>query len=210
MVRPREFDEEVVLDSAVCQFWLHGYTATSVRDLAGGMGITGASLYNAFGDKRSLFRRSLDRYLDQTLRERIARFEGNLAPRQAIIAFFEEIVERSISDKERKGCLLVNSALEVAPHDSEFQRIVAKALKQLEAFFYRCVAAGQADGTIAKFQSAEDLAKLLLSVVLGIRVLARTRPDRALLEGLLRPVYALLGGLKSRRAGAAPVRLSAR
>jgi TetR/AcrR family transcriptional repressor of nem operon len=210
MVRPREFDEEVVLDSAVCQFWLHGYAATSVRDLAHGMGITGASLYNAFGDKRSLFRRSLDRYLDQTLRERIARFEGNLAPRQAIIAFFEEIVERSISDKERKGCLLVNSALEVAPHDSEFQRIVAKALKQLEAFFYRCVAAGQADGTIAKFQSAEDLAKLLLSVVLGIRVLARTRPDRALLEGLLRPVYALLGGLKSRRAGAAPVRLSAR
>jgi TetR/AcrR family transcriptional repressor of nem operon len=189
---------------------LHGYTATSVRDLADGMGITGASLYNAFGDKRSLFRRSLDRYLDQTLRERIARFEGNLAPRQAIIAFFEEIVERSISDKERKGCLLVNSALVVAPHDSEFQRIVAKALKQLEAFFYRCVAAGQADGTIAKFQSAEDLAKLLLSVVLGIRVLARTRPDRALLEGLLRPVYALLGGLKSRRAGAAPVRLSAR
>jgi TetR/AcrR family transcriptional repressor of nem operon len=68
--------------------------------------------------------------------------EANLPPRQAIVAFFEEIIERSVNDKHRKGCLLVNSALEVAPHDAEFQRAVTKALKQLEGFFYRCAAAG--------------------------------------------------------------------
>jgi TetR/AcrR family transcriptional repressor of nem operon len=104
----------------------------------------------------------------------------------------EEIIERSVNDKERKGCM-VNSALELAPHDAEFQRVVTKALKELEAFFLRCVVAGQADGTITKSQSAEDLAKFLLSVLLGVRVLARTRPNRALLEGLVRPVYARLG-----------------
>jgi len=196
MGRPREFDEEVVLEAAVQQFWLYGYESTSVRDLADRMGITGASLYNAFGDKRSLYRRSLDHYLNRTVRGRIERFENDFQPRQAVVAFLEEIIERSLSDKLRRGCMLVNSALEVAPHDPEFQRVVSKCLKQVEAFFLRCVVAGQMDGTITKSQSAEDLARLLLGVLLGIRVLARTRPDRGLLEGLARPAFAMLGEAK--------------
>ena len=82
MARPREFEDHV-LDAAIQCFWAHGYEATSVRDLADSMGIGGASLYNAFGDKRSLFRRALDRYADQSFRDRVKRLEG-LAPRQAI------------------------------------------------------------------------------------------------------------------------------
>ena len=192
MARPREFDETAALDAAVQCFWKRGFEATSTRDLAAKMGITGASLYNAFGDKRSLYRRALDHYVDQSFRDRIGRFEGHFAPRDAIGAFFDEIVKRSLSDKQRKGCMLVNSALEVAPHDPEFQRVVNVVLKQVEAFFLRCVVAGQRDGTIANSQSAKDLARLLLSTLIGIRVLARTRPERALLEGLVRPVISLL------------------
>jgi TetR/AcrR family transcriptional regulator, transcriptional repressor for nem operon len=192
MARPREFDETAVLDAAVQCFWTGGYEATSVRDLAERMGITGASLYNAFGDKRRLYRRALDRYVERGFGDRVARLEGHLPPREAIGAFFAEIIERSLGDKERRGCMLVNSALEVAPHDLEFQRVVAGVLVEVEAFFRRCVAAGQSSGTIASAQSAEDLGRLLLSTLLGIRVLARIRPERALLEGLLRPVFALL------------------
>jgi TetR/AcrR family transcriptional repressor of nem operon len=88
--------------------------------------------------------------------------------------------------------MLVNSALEVAPHDPEFQRVVANVLVQVEAFFRRCVEAGHRDGTISNGQSADDMARMLLGMLLGIRVLARTRPERALLEGLIRPAFALL------------------
>jgi TetR/AcrR family transcriptional regulator, transcriptional repressor for nem operon len=192
MARPREFEEVAVLDAAVQCFWARGYEATSVRDLAEKMGITGASLYNAFGDKRTLYRRALDHYVEQSFGDRVGRFEGNFAPREAIGAFFNEIIERSLDDTERKGCMLVNSALEMAPHDPEFQCVVAEVLVQVERFFRRCAAAGQRGGTITTAQSADDIARLLLSVLLGIRVLARTRPDRALLEGLIRPVFALL------------------
>ncbi|AUT65013.1 TetR/AcrR family transcriptional regulator [Paraburkholderia terrae] len=192
MPRPREFDEDAVLDAAVHHFWVHGYEATSVRELAQSMGITGASLYNAFGDKRSLFRRALAHYVANSFGDRVSRFEGKMKPTDAIKAFFREIVERSVSDEERKGCLLVNSALEVAPHDPEFQETIAGVLVQVEAFFRRCVAAGQQAGEISTEQSAENLARMLLGMLLGIRVLARTRPERPLLEGLLRPVYALL------------------
>jgi TetR/AcrR family transcriptional repressor of nem operon len=54
MARPREFDDEAVLDAAIQCFWSRGYEATSVKDLIGKTGITAASLYNAFGDKRTL------------------------------------------------------------------------------------------------------------------------------------------------------------
>ena len=192
MARPREFDETAVLEAAIQCFWSRGYEATSVRDLAEKMGLTGASMYNAFGDKRSLYRRALDHYVEQSFGDRVGRFESNFAPREAIGAFLDEIIERSLSDKQRKGCMLVNSALEMAPHDPEFQRVVADVLVQVESFFRRCVAVGQSEGTISDSQSAEDLARLLLSTLLGIRVLARTRPERDLLEGALRPVLALL------------------
>lgn len=192
MARPREFDESAALDAAVQCFWTRGYEATSVRELADRMGMTGASLYNAFGDKRGLYRRALDRYVEQSFLDRVGRFEHHMPPRIAIAAFFAEIIQRSLADKERKGCMLVNSALEVAPHDPEFQRVVADVLVQVEAFFFRCVVAGQGDGSISTAQSAADMSRILLSTLLGIRVLARTRPERALLEGLLRPVAALL------------------
>jgi TetR/AcrR family transcriptional regulator, transcriptional repressor for nem operon len=192
MARPREFDEAAVLDAAVRCFWSRGYEATSVRELALSMGITGASLYNAFGDKRSLFRRALAHYVSQSFDDRVSRFEGKLSPLQAIKAFFAEIVERSLGDEDLKGCMLVNSALEVAPHDPEFQQVVAGVLVKIEAFFGRCVTAGQATGEISSAQPADDLARLLLGVLLGIRVLARARPEPELLIGLVRPVLAIL------------------
>ena len=98
MARPREFEESDVLDAAVQCFWSRGYEATSTRDLAEKMGITGASLYNAFGDKRALYRRALDHYVEQSFGDRVGRFEGKFPPREAIGAFFKEIIERSLSD----------------------------------------------------------------------------------------------------------------
>jgi TetR/AcrR family transcriptional repressor of nem operon len=84
MARPREFDEAAVLDAAIDKFWQCGYEATSVRDLAEEMDIAGASLYNAFGDKRALYERAMNRYLEQTFRERIRRLEPSLPPKEAI------------------------------------------------------------------------------------------------------------------------------
>jgi TetR/AcrR family transcriptional repressor of nem operon len=190
MVRSRSFDEGFVLDAAMERFWKHGYVATSVRDLGDAMGLGAASLYNAFGDKRALFERCLDRYLDANMRARIARFETTLPPRQAIEALLWEIVERSMHD--RLGCMLVNSALEVAPHDAAIAEVVAARLSELEAFFRRCVVAGQRDGSIDATRDASDLARLLLTTVIGLRVLARGRPERELLEGAVRQVLVLL------------------
>jgi TetR/AcrR family transcriptional repressor of nem operon len=195
--RPREFDEAEALDAAMRRFWASGFAGTSVRDLGEAMGLGQASVYNAFGDKRTLFTQCLDRYLDANMRARIARVEKSLPPRQAIEAFLTEIVERSL--ETRLGCLLANAALEVAPHDPEIATVVADRMRELEAFFQRCVVAGQSDGSIAADVDPTDAARLLLTTVMGMRVLARGFPDRAVLEGAVRQALSTLGKPGRRR-----------
>lgn len=192
MARPREFDEAAALDAAMNCFWQDGYQATSVRDLAARMGIAGPSLYNAFGDKRALFRLALQRYAERSMRRRIADLETTLPPREAIRAFVLSVVERSLDDRDRRGCFLVNSALDVAPHDPELGQEIAARLSEIEAFFRRSVVAAQRDGSVPADRDPEDHARLLLGVILGVRVLARSNPQRELLEGVVRPALALL------------------
>ena len=191
MSRQREFDETEVLDRAVACFWQAGYQATSVRDLAARMAITGTSLYNAFDDKRSLFRRALEHYLAES-RQRRETLETTLPPREAIRQFLLAAVERSLEDDQRRGCFLVNSALEIAPHDGELGAFIADRLAELESFFARLLRRAREDGSLPAERDPDDIARLLLAVIIGIRVLARARPERALLEGLLRPALALL------------------
>jgi TetR/AcrR family transcriptional regulator, transcriptional repressor for nem operon len=200
MARPREFDEGAVLDAAVLCFWKQGYEATSVRDLVEHTGITAASLYNAFGDKRELYEKALKHYVEENIADRIRRCQL-LPPLQAIEAFFEEIVRRSLNDCDRKGCMLVNAALEGAPNDPAFRKVLAKTLVGIERFFQACITAGQADGAVARTLQAETSAQNLLGVLMGIRVLARVRPERSLLEGVaaaaLAPLPIARSGVKT-------------
>ena len=192
MPRSKAFDEDRAVDAAVDCFWAHGYGATSVRDLAEAMGIGGASLYNAYGDKRALFMRALERYANRSMRERLARIEARHAPRQAIAAFLAEIVDRSVKDPDCKGCLLVNSALDAAHGDAELAELVASYLGEIRAFFRRNLGTCRRDGIIAPGLDVEVVADHLLGVVLAVRVLARTGARRRVLERVVRPTLDLL------------------
>ncbi|MCF2521828.1 TetR/AcrR family transcriptional regulator [Bradyrhizobium sp. G127] len=192
MGRPREFDEDKVLAAAGDVFWALGFEATSTRALTECTGLTPASIYNAFGDKRGFFLRALRYYLDQTLRERIVRLESTQSPGRAIAGFFREIISRSLADPEHRGCMLMNTAMEVTTGDPEMQRIVADETAIIERFFYRCAVAGQKTGEIPKGQPAEDIARMLLGLLAGLRLLARIRPDAKLLNGMVRPALAAL------------------
>ena len=161
-----------------------------IRQIDGENGFT-ENVYNAFGDKRTLSTQCLDRYMDANMRARIARVEKSLPPRQAIETFLTEIVERSL--ESRLGCLLANAALEVAPHDPQIAAVVADRMGELEAFFRRCVIAGQRDGSISPGVDPADAGRLLLTTVMGLRVLARGFPNRAVLEGAARQALSVLG-----------------
>jgi TetR/AcrR family transcriptional repressor of nem operon len=207
MGRLKAFDVNDVLDRAVDCFWQHGYEATSVRDLADRMGIGGASLYNAYGDKRALFVTALARYADRSMRARIARLEKSGRPTEAIRAFLAEIIDRSLADPDRKGCLLVNSALDVAPHDAEIGRVIAGCFGELRAFFRRNLKAARTAHQVPRQTDLDELAGHLLGVVLGVRVLARTGANRAQLDAVARPALRLLAMPRRPRRKTSPRRL---
>jgi TetR/AcrR family transcriptional repressor of nem operon len=191
MARPRAFDEEAVLDAATACFWHRGYAATSVRDLADSMRLTPPSLYNAFGDKAALFALVLDRYVERVIVPRIDRLATE-PPLEAVRRFLAELVDRAVTDPERRGCLLVNAAVELAAHDETLAATIRKHLARIERFFRKAIQEAQAQGSLSASARADDLAHLLLSVVVGIRVLARARPERALLDGIVRTALATI------------------
>jgi TetR/AcrR family transcriptional repressor of nem operon len=181
------FDEEKALEAAAECFWSRGFEATSVRDLTGSMGIAGPSLYNAFGGKRGLFTAALDYYCSRSMRDRIARLEAGAKGAAAIETFFGEVIERSLHDEERKGCFLVNAALEVAPHDAQLAEAICGYVAEIRSFFRRQIETAQARGETSPAIDPELFASHLLSVLMGIRVLARCCPDRTFLEAAAGP-----------------------
>jgi TetR/AcrR family transcriptional regulator, transcriptional repressor for nem operon len=192
MGRPRTFSEEEALDAAIALFWRQGLEATSVRDLADGMGIACPSLYNAFGDKRGLYAAALRRYAETRLRTRIAETEAQNPPGRAVHAFFEAAIERSCSDAKKLGCLMINAAIEAAPHDPELAHAVTGYFAEIEGFFARSIAAAQAQGVIAPDLDGPAAARLLLAALIGVNVMARANPDREILKGMVATALALI------------------
>lgn len=194
MARPREFDETPVLDAALHCFWGRGFEATSVRDLSDAMGISMPSIYNAFGDKRELYVEVLEHYCRTRTHPLLERIESEHAGLAALVAFFNEVVERSTRDRDRRGCFLVNSALEIAPHDRMMARVVAVHLDAVRGFLRRQLHAGQTSGELEVAADPRASADHLLSVLIGVRVLARARPERELLRRTVGAALLAVGG----------------
>ena len=65
--RPRQFDDEGVIDAAVAVFSVNGYAGTSAQNLCESTGLGRGSLYNAFGSKQALYEQALLRSHEQTM-----------------------------------------------------------------------------------------------------------------------------------------------
>lgn len=192
MGRPKTFDETVALDAAIGCFWRRGYEATSVRDLALEMNIPGASLYNAFGDKRQLFKAGLQRYLDLEARRRLSTLDAAPDPIRGLKKFFKDLVASAASSD--CGCMLVNSAMEIAPHDSDLATDIRAGLNEIEAGFRGAIGAAQQRGLVPRAESAVDRARLLLAAVIAILVLSRAGVDRLVLESIAKSALAAAVG----------------
>lgn len=192
MARRKSFDEAQVLDAAIDCFWRQGLKSASVRDLADQMGIAGPSLYNAYGCKSELFAKALERYADCQARPHLAELERENPPRQAILQFFSQLIDKASDRGESRGCLIVNTAIEGPVENADLREQVAAHLNEIQAFFLRNLEAGQADGAIPEHLDADDLAQMLMAFLLGLSAMARSQPDRSALEAALRPVFQLL------------------
>ena len=156
-----------------------------MQDLVDCMGINRGSLYDTFGDKRSLFIRAFQVYGQVYRNTTLKDLAQRPSPRQAIQEIFQGCINMSGTEFGQRGCFMVNTALELAAHYKEIGAIVNESLQGLEAFFYQLIVRAQQQGEIALARDAHALAAHLLSVQLGIRVLMRARPERTLLQNIV-------------------------
>jgi len=180
MSRPRGFDQNSALDHAVELFWARGYAGTSIADLENHLHLGRQSLYDTFGDKRTLFLKALERY-SQWSRDRL--IEILKAPDtglDAIRAYFQTVVEFLTPPGQRKACLVANSILEIGQSDAE---VSARCLKYqadvVEGFRYGLSRAVER-GELPLAFNAEAGATMLMAQVYGLSLLAKggaTRQD---------------------------------
>ncbi|MDE0403709.1 MAG: TetR/AcrR family transcriptional regulator [Nitrospira sp.] len=193
MPRKKQFAIDAVKQKAMIAFWDHGYRGTSLQDLVETMGINRASLYDTFGDKYALFIDTLHNYVDIYAKPFFTRLRKTHSPRQAIIALFDEICDGISKGEEQNGCYIINTALEMSPHDAKVARIVNRTFAYVEKnFFRKMIEQGQARGEISLEVTPATTSRTLLSLLIGLRVLSRNRPEKALLNSFKMQVEALL------------------
>jgi TetR/AcrR family transcriptional repressor of nem operon len=181
----KQFDVDEVLDKAMQVFWHRGYSATSVQDLVRQTGVNRASLYATYSDKHALFLASLRMYADNLRQEKLAELELRHSPKEAIRRLLTAFGDLAAGKGASRGCFLTNTALELAAHDPQAARIVARAQTDMEAFFVRMVRRGQEAGEIPMERNPAAIASGLLATLIGLAVLCRSRPEPRLMKSIV-------------------------
>lgn len=177
--RPREFDMEAALDSAVLVFRERGYHAASVGDLGQAMKLTAGSIYKAFADKRAIFLAALDRYTTQRSAQLGPLLDAQPNGLDKVHAMLRFYAEASHDTEGRTGCLVVGSAVALGTFDAEVAVQVAAALQRIEISLRDLIWLGQSDGSISSSIDVDVSASILLCVLQGFRVIGKTGRTRA-------------------------------
>ena len=164
--RPREFDLDKALDSAMLLFWEKGYDGTSLAELASVMGITKPSLYAAFTDKQTLFEQALARYADGPNSFAVRAYALPTA-RELVEALLEGAVNVSSCTSGPRGCLFTQATL---AHDPQIRDKAIKDGRRGERMLAQRLRKAQMAGELPKDTDCDALALYVKTVALGITV----------------------------------------
>ncbi|OOM80211.1 TetR/AcrR family transcriptional regulator [Clostridium sp. BL-8] len=182
MGRSKEFDENVVLKKAMELFWEQGYEKTSLSDLVEHMGIHRRSLYDTFGDKHTLFLKTMDFY-EELIKNKIQAGVLHAETAKQAIQFIFDFTIEGYEDKQW-GCLIVNSATEMALRDKEIEEKIEKTFMQTEQLIADLVQKGIQTGEFSSDYDPEVLSEIFQNALLGIRVQLRISASKEKLHGI--------------------------
>lgn len=177
MPRAKAYDEVALLDRAMETFWAQGHDRTSIKDLVRRTGVNRASLYSAYPGKRALFLAAIRRYLDLVVENNVRRLFEIEPAGEAVRQFFLKLVEAP-AERIRMGCLLTNAAVEVGLKDKEIAALIRGAFRRVEHAIRERLVEAQHAKQLTEGTQPKALARLLITVLQGVRVMARVGVDR--------------------------------
>jgi TetR/AcrR family transcriptional repressor of nem operon len=192
MARHKEFNRDEVLHKAMEVFWSRGYKATSIQDLVRHMGINRQSLYDTFGDKHALYLQALDCYREIEGRKVLELLERPGPVKKTLRQFFEGVVERALSDEQRRGCFMGNATSELAGRCKETAARTCSNTAATEEAFYRALLRGKKDGELKGVRDPRAVARFLCSSLQGLILTAKATQDRKTLDDVVKVTLSVL------------------
>ncbi|MEO5889165.1 MAG: TetR/AcrR family transcriptional regulator [Ferruginibacter sp.] len=192
MARSKEFIREDILDKAIELFSSRGYNGSSMEDVTNHTGLSRSSLYDTFGDKRGLYIAALERYRSQASGDLIALANNSTDAMQTIKKIFSLIISGSLDDEFFKGCFMINSTVELAPHDKEIGNMVAFNMQAVEDALYKLIKRGQDAGQLTLKHNARSIARFLFNTISGLRVAAKAGAGKKVFEDILKVTLSVL------------------
>lgn len=190
--RPREFEVDDAVESAMQVFWTHGYNGTSLVDLIDGTGLSRGSLYKAFGDKRGLFLAALERYTEGSSAGLFAILRQPLPAKAVIRASLTRFAQLSSAEEGLRGCMLVATATEMVPHDAGIAASVHAMFERMRTAYAGVIADGQARGEIPAHRDARTLASAIVCLTQGMRAVGKAGATQQDMDAVADAAMALL------------------
>ncbi|MEW6594636.1 MAG: TetR/AcrR family transcriptional regulator [Thermodesulfobacteriota bacterium] len=192
MARSKQFDEQQALVAAMRLFWAKGYGAASIQDLEAVTGLTRTSLYNAYGNKNSLFKKALGLYI-ALVQEKFQQIvmEAPTA-REAIRGLLEAVIDLHFSKDSPGGCLVVLSVMESNQHDAETMAMAEAMFQAEQRILVEILEKGRERGELDAALPVAATATALAAAASGMVVLAKARIPAARLSEMVQATLRLL------------------
>jgi AcrR family transcriptional regulator len=191
--RPREYDPDVALERAIEAFGEAGFSGTSLDDLSARTGMNRPSLYAAFGDKQSLYLKTLETYLDGRRKAITAALGTDRPLPEALRDLYEQMIDRFLlGEGGARGCYMVGTAATEAVQNPNVRELMAQSLAELDEAFRAAFAAAQARGELEEQADPRGLAMIASSVVHTLALRARSGQPREVLRALADAAVKLL------------------
>ncbi|NPD68488.1 TetR/AcrR family transcriptional regulator [Lichenicola cladoniae] len=172
--RPRNFDRDEALGTAMHLFWEHGYEGVSLDQLRQAMGgISSASFYAAFGAKEALYREALSRYLSIHGRVVEALRDTSLSPRARLEQALRRSAVMQTGAAHPAGCMVTLSSTICSTGGTSVRAVTAAERAANRAAIFACVEAGVADGLLRPETDVTGLSTLFEGVLVGLSIQAR-------------------------------------
>lgn len=180
MGRPREFDTDQALESAMQVFWTRGFEGTSISDLMAATGLQKQSLYGAFGSKQEIYIAALKRYEETRLRQSEQILAGSGSVVERIGGLFDMVIDRACRQRDRSGCMLCNVAVDRASLCTDTQSAVDTCVARFLVAFDNALSASKLYARNKALRKKR--ARALLASYFGLNVLAKAGASQETLE----------------------------
>lgn len=173
MGRPRAFNIEAVLASAVPVFREHGYDGASIDLLKDATGLTVGSLYKAFKDKKGVFAAAFTYYVEDRQQQLAERLQGSRTGRERIAGTLRFYLDSASGPEGRQGCLVLAGLIEATTLDGALHNALWKALANNRSALIAMLREGQEDGSVRGDLAVEPCADILLGLLQGLRAVGK-------------------------------------